>query len=312
VPVALNKTTLSNSAMSANPAGDDVGAATARRQMKITGHSMAVQQKVARGEDAISQNTARGMAEAWNQKAHNLDAVLGGFEWDRRGDFGLYKNDVVEKHVDVGEGSILADGVLPLNFAEAFHLRMKAVNPSPNYAIFHDDLHQHYLRTRDMRLRRWYIEALPQSPDPLVQSIAQVRLQLQLDLRTQRAEIAELRQQRDAFTAAKDATSARAPRLVAKQLEALVRTTMQLVKGKKVIDEKTAKNSRQDWNKRHHTLEEIMGGAEWDNRQDWCVYACTRVRTGALARRDADVEVEEQAVSDDDEEGGVLLTDVYE
>jgi hypothetical protein len=48
------------------------------------------------------------------------------------------------------------------------------------------------------------------------------------------------------------------------------------------------------------------------------------VRTGALARRDADgevdeqavsekdVEVEEQAVSDDDEEGGVLLTDVYE
>jgi hypothetical protein len=119
-----------------------------------------------------------------------------------------------------------------------------------------------------MRLRRWYIEALPQSPDPLVQSIAQVRLQLQLDLRAQRAEIADLRQQRDAFTATKDVTSARAPRLVAKQLEALVRTTMQLVKGKKVIDETTAKNSRQDWNKRHHTLEEFMGGAEWDNRQD--------------------------------------------
>jgi hypothetical protein len=169
-----------------------------------------------------------------------------------------------------------------------------------------DALQQRFERVRDMKLRQWFHEA--HSTDPQTQIAAQARLHLQFLLRNKRGEIITIKAARDAAKAkggTLTSTEAIRKKLKTAQIESAF--LMRTVRGDQTSSEKKINTMAKKWAKAKHTLDHVLGDIELDKRGDFGVYKYDEIGDDILGSREEVGEMVGNDVSDDDEEGGVLL-----
>ena len=175
-------------------------------------------------------------------------------------------------------------------------------------------LQTRFEHTRDLKLRQWYTET--QSPDPQIQFNAQCRLQLQLQLRLQRADERKFKKQRDAHKAASDTAQFETARKMLRKSKIAAAMTMRSLRGEMELSEKSKRKMVRRWGREGKTLEEVLGGMEWDRRSDFGIFkrdVYDESVQGVEKKGEEKVkEEEERIVSDDEEVGGVLIGDVWE
>jgi hypothetical protein len=126
-------------------------------------------------------------------------------------------------------------------------------------------LEQCFRQLRDQTLRQWYDEA--HGEDPQLQSVAQARLQLQVDLRERRKEIALLKQDRDISKINGDTDELAATRKKLKRAQfAMAMQSKILVDGIPIV---TAAKARKQWVKTAWTLAQLLDNFDLDKKTEF-------------------------------------------
>jgi len=126
----------------------------------------------------------------------------------------------------------------------------------------------------------------------------------------------KFKQQRDTYKAASDTAQFESARKMLRKAQFVAAMTARSVRGETEVLEKARRKLVRKWEREGKTLEEVLGGMEWDRRSDFGIFKRDVYDESVQGVEKEGEEKaggeEERIVSDDGKEGGVLVDDVWE
>lgn len=245
-----------------------------RQQGFITGV-----QRLLTGEDIMIEKKAQILAKIWANHSHSLEIILAGAEWDEPSDFGIDEGgndsqgagvgDQERKHSDAHDVPLHLKTIIKAPQAQQPKKKKEKVSDEEKAAA-EEDVQRRFIHTRDLKLRQWYAEA--HSHDPQIRLDAQVRLHIQSLLRDQRSTMEDCKSRRDFHKQQKSDTAALiAVRAELREAQKMMARMVKWTQGQEGIPKKLPKRATAWWS-RGHSLEETLGGIEWDRRSEFGVF----------------------------------------
>jgi len=251
------------------------------------------------GVKTRSDKKARVAAQKWEPHIHTLEKILANEDLDEPRDFGSVDGENQPANPSFGNPKSNQLHASPLFVTVPIKPRLTEPSKPPKskaeWITAKEEIHQRFIHTRDLKLRQWYTEA--HSDDPEVQLDAQIRLYIQFLLRDQRALTQSYNQRRNKYKAVGDVHSLTDMREKLPYSIGTTATIVRMAKGVLELPKDMATQAAEWWSKGHN-LVEVLGGTEWDTKQEFGV---TKHQTEASRA------LEEQSVGEEEEEEEALM-----